>query len=140
MGGPAARRAAVAAAVIGLGGGGRQMATPAIAPDGTYRIDWVTPNRLDRLLHAGMAAPGRIELHNNLDGRLVARSGVLDLDLGGNGQPAWLMQDMGLISVGPGAQFLHIPPLAPDGSPLPIQKNYDGASASPPINHTTCIR
>ena len=108
-------------AAYALGGGGRRTAS-AFSPDGSYRVDWVTPDRLDRSMHADMSTPARIELRNDITGRLVGTSEVVDVDAGGNGQPAWLMKDMGVVSIGPGAQSLHVPPLAPDGRPLPIDK------------------
>ncbi len=123
-GGAVALAAALAASA--LGGGGRRLAS-AVSPDSTYRVDWVTTDRLDRLLNRSMSTPERIELRNNLTGRLVGTSEVVDADAGGNGQPLWLMRDMGLVSVGPGAQFLHVPPLASDGRVLPIGKELGGS-------------
>ena len=62
----------------------------------------------------------------NISGRLVGIGEVVDADAGANGKPAWLMKDMGVVSVGPGAQFLHVPPLSPDDRPLAIDKEYSG--------------
>ena len=110
-----------------LGGSGRRLAS-VVSPARTYRIDWVTPDRLDRWLHGDMSTASRIALHNNVTGSLVGVSEVVDMDAGGDGQPVWLMKDMGMVSVGPGAQFLHVPPLAPDGHPLPIDKEFSGTT------------
>jgi hypothetical protein len=128
LGGAAAIGIGLALA-FGMGGGGQRIAS-VTSPDLTYRVDWVRADRLDRLLHGNMSAPARVELHENMSGRLVGKSQVVDFDLGGNGQVTWLMKDMGLVSVGPGAQFLHVPPLSPDGHRLPIDKEYDGSTTS----------
>ena len=117
---------ATGAAAFALGGGGVSTAST-ISPDGAYRIDWVTPNRLERLLHGDMELPGRIRLYNMIDRSFVGVSDVVDLASGDHGRVAWLMKDIGMVSVGPGVQFLHVPPLARDGTALPIGRDYTGS-------------
>nr|WP_294503695.1 hypothetical protein [uncultured Rhodopila sp.] len=88
--------------------------------DGTYRLDFFTPDRFNRLLHPDMETPGFVRLYRVSDGSIIGTSRVVDF-FGGNARVTWLLAMTGQVSVGRDVMFWHVHPVSPSGALLPIQ-------------------
>lgn len=102
-------------------GGSRKLAEER-SPDGDYRVELFTSTRLQSVLHPSMDEPGFVELYNNRSGKLVATGPVVDFFGGANGQVLWLNKNWGQVAVGRDTLFSNVPPLNPDGEPMPIER------------------
>ena len=118
---PAALAAAVALSVLLAGGfTGSEIFQTETNDDGTYRLDFFTPNRFDRLLHPGMEIPGFVRLYRVSDGNVIGTSPVVDF-FGGNARVTWLLAMTGQVAVGRDVTFWHVHPVSPSGALLPIE-------------------
>jgi hypothetical protein len=108
------------AIVLAWGLTGSEVFQSATNDDGTYRLDFFTPDRFGRLLHADMETPGYVRLYRVADGTVIGTSRIVDF-FGGNARVTWLLAATGQVSVGRDVMFWHVHPVGPSGALLPIE-------------------
>jgi hypothetical protein len=90
--------------------GGARFEYVDFSPDRTYRVEFYSPKRYQRVLHPTMKMPGFVRLYRNTDNILLAESHVADF-FSGDAQVFWLMETTGEVAVGRDIVFKDVPPV-----------------------------
>jgi hypothetical protein len=120
----ARRKAMLLAAVLiasatGFLATGEKLEFVSVSPDRTYRLEYYTPRRYQRLVHWKMGEPAFVRLYRNIDNAYFGESIVADF-IGGTGDPIWLIDKTGEVAIGGAILYQDIPPVTAGGEVLPV--------------------